>query len=482
MAPPCCHKLGNTSEPSGQSHQASCSLQVLLQGTHPHPHGGGTSISSLDDSERWPLVAAGRSLLSCRRRKSKKPAPWSGSRADNISLVKARALVALVVIIGSVTAAPVTRLAATTTSHWWVTLAFANRELGAVVEGTGIEQAANCELSVYTTSNGGVTWAPPLVLSRRAGCGAGGSTDDMAITADGSWFLATSQDLPHDLFQGRVHQPGFRVVSAARLAPSEPADMVCSVAAAGKSVWVVLANVCGLWSTAIVLESGDEGATWTRPKDVPLKSLDEANLVDATPPESLVAGAPGSAWLIGTALPPRKSDMVAGPLEVARTTDAGRTWHTSTLPCKTDRIGALLSAVGNDLAALCLGDPSAGYGPMEVVTSTNGGASWTERCNNGSLGSVRIVGDCPGFGYPGMIEAMPNGTLVIALGYPVGGVEVSLDGGRAWKLSLRSAATFVNLSQGAGTVWMLGIGPVSAGLRLAESANGRKWHTVSLPR
>jgi len=79
------------------------------------------------------------------------------------------------------------------------------------------------------------------------------------------------------------------------------------------------------------------------------------------------------------------------------------------LPCKTDRIGALLSAVGNDLAALCLGDPSAGYGPMEVVTSTNGGASWTERCNNGSLGSVRIVGDCPGFGYPGMIEAMPNG-------------------------------------------------------------------------
>jgi hypothetical protein len=387
------------------------------------------------------------------------------------------------VIIGSVIAVPVTRpVAAMTTSHWWVTLAFANRDLGAVVEGTGVEQAANCELSLYATSNGGVTLAPPIVLSRRAGCGAGGSTDEMAITADGSWFLATSQDLPHDLFQGRVHHPGFRVVPAARLAPSEPADMVCSVAAAGKSVWVVLANVCGLWSAAVVLVSDNGGATWIRSKDMPLKSVDEANLVDATPPESLVAGVPGSAWLIGTAMSPRKADMVAGPLEVARTTDAGRTWHTSTLPCKTDRIGGLLSAVGNDLAALCLGDPSAGYEPMEVVTSTNGGASWTQRCNNGSLGSVRVVGDCPGFGYPGMIEAMPNGMLVMALGYPIGGVEVSLDGGRAWKLSLRSAATFVDLSQGAGTVWMLGIGPVSSGLRLAQSANGLTWHAVSLPR
>jgi hypothetical protein len=374
------------------------------------------------------------------------------------------------VIIGSVVAAPVTGpVAATTTSHWWVTLAFANRELGAVVEGSGVQQAANCELSVYTTSNGGVSWAPPVVLSRRAGCGAGGSTDEMAITADGSWFLATSQDLPHDLFQGRVHHPGFRVVPAARLAPSEPADTVCSVAAAGKSVWVVLANSCGPWSAAVVLVSDNDGATWTRSRDMPLKSLDEANLVDATPPESLVVANPASAWLIGTAMPPRKSSMIAGPLEVARTTDAGRTWHTSTLPCRTDRIGGLLSSVGNELAALCLGDPSAGYGPMEVVTSTNGGVSWAQRCNNGPKGLLRPVGDCPGFGYPGMIDVMPNGALVIALGYPIGGVEVSLDGGRTWKLVLRSAATFLTLSQATGTVWMLGIGPVSSGLRLAES-------------
>ena len=385
-------------------------------------------------------------------------------------------------LVASVMVVPMTGpVAATTTSHWWVALAFANRELGAVVEGSGIEQAPNCELSVYTTSNGGVTWAPPAVLSHRAGCGAGGSTDEMAITADGSWFLATSQDLPHDLFEGRVRHPGFRVVPAARLAASEPADMICSVAAAGKSVWVVLANVCALWSTAVVLVSDNEGATWTRSHDRPLKSLDEANLVDATPPESLVVADPARAWLIGTAMLPRKSNMRAGALEVARTTDAGRTWRTSTLPCKIDRIGGLLSAVGNDLAAVCLGDPSAGYGPMEVVTSSNGGATWAQRCNNGSLGLVRIVGACPSFGYPGAIAAMANGALVMALGYPIGGVDVSRDGGRTWKFALRTEATFLTLSQGTGSVWMLGLGPVSPGLRLAESADGWRWHAVALP-
>ncbi len=396
--------------------------------------------------------------------------------------MKVRTFVVIAALVGSVIAVPGTGpVAATPTSHWWVALAFANRELGAVVEGSGVEQAANCELSVYTTSNGGVTWAPPVVLSRRAGCGAGGSTDEMAITADGSWFLATSQDLPHDLFQGRVRHSGFRVVTAARLAPLEPADVVCSVAAAGKSVWVVIANVCAPWSTAVVLVSDNDGAAWTRSQDMPLKSVDEANLVDATPPESLAVADPASAWMIGTAMPPGKSKMLAGPLEVARTIDAGHTWHTSTLPCKTDNIDGLLSAVGNDLSAVCVGDPSTGYAPMEVVTSTNGGASWAQRCNNGSRGLLRTVGACPSFGYPGAIVALPNGALVMALGYPIGGVAVSRDGGRTWKLALRTAATFLTLSQGTGLVWMLGLGPVSPGLRLAESADGWRWHAVSLP-
>ncbi|MGA2804058.1 MAG: hypothetical protein ABSF89_06665 [Acidimicrobiales bacterium] len=391
--------------------------------------------------------------------------------------MRVRVLLLLVAVIGAVIALPAREpVAAVTASQWWVALAFANRELGAVVEGSGVEQAARCELSLYSTSNGGVTWATPVVLSHGASCGAGGSTDEMAMTADGSWFLATAQGL----FRGRARHAGFELIRPDRLVPSEPTYTFCSVAAAGRSVWVVLADACGLRSAGVVLASGNDGAAWTRSRDMPLKSLDEANLIDATPPETLAVAGPASAWLIGSRTAP-SSQGAAGTLAVTYTADAGRTWHASTLPCRTDAIAGMLTAVGNDVATLCLGDPSTGFAPMEVITSTNGGASWTERCDNGPLGLLRIVGACPGFGYPGAMVAMPDGALVMAIGYPIGGVDVSLDGGRTWKLVLRSAATFLSLSRGTGTVWVLALGPGSPGLRLAESTDGRRWHAVALP-
>ena len=405
------------------------------------------------------------------------PARRNDSGAARITPVRLRVFSLFVAVIGAVVALPATEpVAAVTTSQWWVALAFANRELGAVVEGSGVEQAARCELSVYSTSDGGVTWASPVVLSHVASCGAGGSSDEMAMTPDGSWFLATAQGL----LRGRAHQAGFELIRPDRLVPSEPDYTVCSVAAAGRSVWVVLADACGLRSAGVVLVSGNEGATWTRARDMPLESLDEAPLVDATPPGSLAVAGPASAWLIGSRTAPSPYGA-AGALAVAHTADAGRTWRVSPLPCGTDRLAGILTAVGNDVATLCLGGPSAGYAPMEVVTSANGGVSWSERCDNGSLGSPRTVGACPGFGYPGAMVAMADGALVMAIGYPIGGVDASLDGGRTWRLVLRSAATFLSLSQGAGTVWMLGLGPVSPGLRLAESADGRRWHAVALP-
>jgi photosystem II stability/assembly factor-like uncharacterized protein len=405
------------------------------------------------------------------------PALRIDSGAARIAPVRVRALVALLAIVGAVISALAAEpVAAGTASQWWATLAFANRDLGVVVEGSGVEQTvARCELSVYATSNGGVSWAPPVVLSHAASCNAGGPTDELAITAVGSWFLAT----PQGLFEGRVRHPGFDLVPASRLTPSEPADAVCSVAAAGRSVFVVLAESCGLRDAVVLVVSGDGGSTWTRSTRMPLGSAVEADLV--APPDSLVAARPASAWLIGWRTPPSSAKPVAGPLDVTRTADGGRTWHTSTLPCR-GFFDGLLTAAGNDLAALCLGEAMAGYQAMEVVTSTNNGVTWTQRCDNGPPGLRRIVGACPDAGYPSAIVAMSSGALVMALGYPIGGVAASLDGGRTWKLVLRSAATFLTLSQGTGTVWMLGIGPVSSGLRLAESADGRRWHAVALPR
>ena len=412
------------------------------------------------------------------RPRAGKPALRAASGAARITLVRVRVLLLFVALIGSVIALPATQpVAAVTGSQWWVALAFANRELGAVVEGSGVEQAARCELALYSTSNGGVTWASPVVLSHGASCGAGGSTDEMAMTPDGSWFLATAQGL----FRGRARQAGFELIRPARLVPSESTYTVCSVAVAGRSVWVVLADACGLRSAGVVLVSGNEGATWTRSRDTPLGSVDQANLVDATAPESLAVAGPASAWLIGSRTAP-SSYGAAGTLAVAHTADAGRTWHVSTLPCRIDGIAGMLTAVGNDVATLCVGDPSTGFAPMEVVTSATGGASWTERCDNGPRGLLRIVGACPAFGYPGAMVALPSGALVMAIGYPIGGVDMSLDGGRNWKLVLRSAATFLSLSRGAGAVWVLGLGPVSPGLRLAESKDGRRWRAVALPR
>jgi hypothetical protein len=361
-----------------------------------------------------------------------------------------------------------TEVAAAPVAHWWVALGFANRELGAVVEGSGVEQGVHCELALYATSDGGATWAAPIVLTRRAGCDAGGSSDAMAISADGAWFLAT----PQGLFEGRVGLHSFALVQA--FVPTV-GETVCSVAAAAASVWLVLADGCGLWGQAVVLVSTDDGATWARSLTVPFGSLDASSLIAAVPPDSLAVEGPERAWLIGTKA--RKG----GPLEVGRTVDAGRSWQASTLPCPTDRLAGFVGASGEDLVALCLNGPSAGYAPMEVVTSSDGGATWTERCNNGPSWILRAVGRCPGFGYPGMVAVMGDGVLVLAVGYPLGAVEASLDGGRTWKVVARSAATFVTLSQGSDAVWMLALGPTSAGLRLAESTNGWSWQRVALP-
>ena len=184
----------------------------------------------------------------------------------------------------------------TTVSHWWVTLVFANSRLGVVAEGSGVEQAAHCDLSVYATSDGGASWAVRVLLTRRASCQAGGSTDQMAITTDGHWLLAT----PQGLFIGQVNHPGSELVQATHLDRSTPTKAICSVAASGSSVWLTLAETCGLRSPSVLLYSGDDGATWTR-RTVPLGFFVDFVSTFATPPDSLAATDPESLWLLGSA-------------------------------------------------------------------------------------------------------------------------------------------------------------------------------------
>ncbi|MGA3354482.1 MAG: hypothetical protein ABSD85_15065 [Acidimicrobiales bacterium] len=370
---------------------------------------------------------------------------------------------------------PAARAEGSTDPSWWVTLAFADSRLGAVVDETGSEVStvADCNRSVYTTSDGGKSWTAPLLLSGDASCStageAGGATDEMAMTADGTWFLATAQGL----YRGRVGRPGFKLLTAGDLLPAPMfADTACQVAASGKSVWVVLALKCGQ-SNKVLLYSDNDGEHWTG-RPVPLDSVVEGGVV-TSPPDGLVVEGEQSAWLLGW------SNRSSTRLAVARTTDGGRSWYTSRLPCKSpETISGLLTVSGNRLLALCLGWVSTGFGEMAVVTSSDGGATWTRRCNNGPQETFPEVGSCPEGGYPVRVVAMPNEVMLSALD-SIGGVYVSLDSGRAWKPGITTWPSTLTLSKGTDAVWVLGTGTFSAGEKLAVSTNGRTWRQVALP-
>jgi hypothetical protein len=389
--------------------------------------------------------------------------------------VKTRLFAALAALstslVGGVAIGPV---AAGTVTQSFVGLAFANRNLGAVLEVSGAGSKSSCELLVYKTSDGGATWQPPVVVSHDAFCGAD-SAYEMAMTPDGSWFLAT----PKGLVEGLAHRPGVEPGSVPRPAPWQPKGAACSLSAAGNSVFVVFAASCGLRSAGVLEVSENQGATWTKTPSPPLTSLDEAVLGSAVP-DTLAALSPTSAWLVGFRRTAPDPDVRSGPLAVAGTRDTGRSWKASTLPCRTDGVDGLIAATGARLVAVCLGDPTGGYSPMEVVASSNYGESWAERCNNGPTGVLLAVAHCPEGGYPSAIVELSDGVLLMALGY-TGAVDESIDGGGNWTSALRAPSSSLTLAQGAGAVWMLALGPAGGDRSLAVTANGRSWHGVALP-
>jgi len=359
-------------------------------------------------------------------------------------------------------------------SSWWVTLAFANSRVGAVAEEIGNAQStgSNCDLLIIETLDGGRDWTPPKVLSQTASCSTGGenggATDEMAMTADGTWFLTT----PQGLYRGTT--AGFSLIPARRLARGMTADSVCQVAASGSAVWILLAWKCGqLASATVLVYSDDDGGGWAR-RSVPFGAVVEGGVI-TSPPASLAVDGEKSAWLLGW------SNGARTRLAVARTTDGGLTWRTSGLPCRSpETLAGMLSVSGHLLLALCLGMVSTGFGEMEVVTSQDGGKTWAQRCNNGPQGILPEIGRCPQAGYPVKVASMANGTLAVALDY-IGEVDTSLTGGRVWRQGIRSYSSNITMSQGTDAIWMLGTGFQSAGESLDESTNGQTWREVTLP-
>ncbi|MGD0873443.1 MAG: sialidase family protein [Acidimicrobiales bacterium] len=384
--------------------------------------------------------------------------------------------IAVLALFLYVPAVPVSAAPGTSESGW-VGLAFATDRLGAVLESTGSSAGGSCVLSLYTTVDGGTHWSLPIVFDRHAGCLEANLTGhSMVVTSAGTWWVATTQGL----YRGSFRSSNFELLSAAQLPASAGTTPACSVSVAGSSIWATFATNCGFDDApATVLRSGNGGATWTRDASFPLRTL-AGPALDYGEPLSLVATDTATAYALGWQRP-REGDKWP-PLVLARTEDAGRTWHTTTLPCLWGyRLAGFLTVSGREVSALCLSGPYTGYEPMEVVTSDDGGVTWSERCNNGPVGLITPVGSCPQGGYPTSLVSPTNRLLEMGIAY-VGGVDVSTDVGHVWRQrAVIEESSFLLISGDGHEVWLLPSGPVGAGTKMAVSADGRTWRAVPLP-
>lgn len=372
---------------------------------------------------------------------------------------------------------PLGRVAAADVTEWWAGLGFAGPKMGAVVaERDEGPTGGACVLSVYATSDGGRHWAAPITLEPGPSC-SDQESFPLAVTPSGAWFLASS----HGLYHGSIGSQSADLLPTGELAPNAPGYAACAITSSGNSVWAVLAKTCaprGPDADALVARSSDDGHHWASVR-APLSLAGPS--IGGAPPDSISASGPTGADLVGWASPGPKDRHPGAEIEVAGTGDGAKTWRSAQLPCGyDDRLSAMVAAHGRQVTAVCLGGAGAGFQAMEVVGSTDGGASWSLRCANGPAGGAPVVSSCPPAGYPTDLAAVSAKTLVMSLGYS-GLVDASSDGGRTWKLVLRSAGSFVALSSAAVATWMLGLGPAGPGVRFAETSDGRLWHVVSLP-
>ncbi|HTW99599.1 MAG TPA: hypothetical protein VMD59_12525 [Acidimicrobiales bacterium] len=267
---------------------------------------------------------------------------------------------------------------------------------------SGVPGAARCQLFLRTTNDGGASWSARLPVAMTTSCDIGGALDALAVTISGSWLLAT----PQASYRSRIDSKAVVPVRVST-AGSSTSRRLCALAAAGDTLWATLATRCSLSDAGILVTSPNGGASW-RAVEVPLARLEDSNAITAAP-DSLGAAEPAALALAGRVSKAAPSNAPA-PIAVASSSDAGTSWRTSVLSCGSwDRITALVSIEGEPVSAVCLGVPRAGAEPIEVVSSTNGGRSFIERCNNGTPDPLaRRVGSCPPGGYPVALVTSPT--------------------------------------------------------------------------
>ena len=357
----------------------------------------------------------------------------------------------------------------------YLSMAFAGRRDGAILDSVAPSKSTGrCALALFTTPDGAAHWSGPLVFGEGAPCPDDlvSGQESLSVTRDGAFWLAIGSKL----YTGTLAAP------TAKDVPLPGGAHACSVAASGASVYVAIQPNGNCWNPTGLVRSTDSGATWSKVRSLPV------TLVGSPIVPALVLATVDSVVTIGWPPVAARTMRRRGPLAVAQETGGGR-WHTSTLPCKaghgktTAWVTGLVTSSGERLVAACLGPAAVGTTGIEIVTSSDGGHKWSERCGF-SLGPFgNTMNTCPDYGSPTGIAIAPGGELVMSDDNV--GLVASSDTGATWRnvVSPSGDEPFIDLSSSPGVLWAFafGPGPVTAGAWLAYSTNGKSWHAAKLP-
>ncbi len=287
------------------------------------------------------------------------------------------------------------------------------------------EAGSRCRALSGRTADGGASFSPALAITSW-------NCNDLApVTAIATDSVGNVLAYGPKLFILRH--------GSARWHSSPQPGTVLAVSAAGRSVWMVLADCraagrdggrCALQ----LRQSSDGGESWR-----PIKAQPAGAIVRGTTAGPFTESALGQTWLLRTG--PDSAYVSAYPTVNPRgrpdwvrlwyTSDGGASWSRRRLPCGINALSAAIGSAGdNVLAAVCAGEPSAGSQMKTAAFSVNGGHTWVVRgtCIKDGVPSCRD----PLFdGYLSQVAALSSRTADLIGGR--GPLLRTTDGGRRWQ-------------------------------------------------
>jgi hypothetical protein len=213
---------------------------------------------------------------------------------------------------------------------------------------------------------------------------------------------------------------------------------VLAVSAAGRSVWMVLADCReaardGGRCTLQVRQSSDGGQSWS-----PARAQPAGAWVRGASGGPFTEPALGQTWLLRTG--PHSAYVSAYPaispqgrpdsVPLWYTSDGGSSWSRRRLPCGIDAMSAAVGSAGRRvLAAVCADEPSAGNQLKTAAFSVNGGRTWTVHATCLKHG-VPSCQDRLFEGYLSQVAALSSRTAYLIGGR--GPLLRTTDGGLRW--------------------------------------------------